>query len=44
MKKKEDDLAKVDGVAIPTWAKVLAFVVSFISVIVIYFLIRYFLG
>lgn len=29
MKRKEDDLARLDGKAIPTWAKVLIFIVSF---------------
>ncbi len=39
MKKKTDDLEKLDGVAVPTWAKVLAFAVSFAAAFGLYYLI-----
>ena len=40
MKRKEDDLQKVDGVYVPTWAKVMAFIIAFaIAFILFYFVI-----
>ena len=39
MKRKEDDLARLDGVQVPLWAKILAFVISFaIAFALFYFL------
>ncbi len=39
MKKKTDDLERLDGVALPTWAKVLAFILSFIIGFAVFFLL-----
>lgn len=41
IKKKEEDLACLDGVAVPFWAKILIFVFSFlIGFVVAYFIMR----
>lgn len=41
MKRKEDDLAKLDGKAVPTWAKILAFCLAFaVSFTIFYFFQR----
>ncbi len=40
MKKKTEDLERVDGVYIPKWAKVIAFLVSFIAAVVVYALVE----
>ena len=43
MKRKEDDLAKLDGVKVPMLAKILSFVISFaIAFVLFYFLSRAF--
>ena len=43
MKRKDDDLARLDGVQVPLWAKILAFVISFaIAFALFYFLPRIF--
>lgn len=41
MKRKEDDLARLDGKAVPTWLKVVIFIVSFVVAFVFY---RFFIG
>jgi len=40
MKKKTDDLERIDGVAIPKWAKILTFLISFVAAVLIYALIN----
>lgn len=40
MKKRTDDLERIDGVAIPRWAKVLAFVISFLAAVLVYALVN----
>lgn len=43
MKRKEDDLAKIDGKYLPIWARVLAFILSFaVAFLIFYFLPRLF--
>ena len=40
MKRKEDDLQKIEGEYVPTWAKVMAFIIAFaIAFILFYFVI-----
>ncbi len=40
MKKKTDDLERLDGVALPKWAKILGFVLGFIFACAIVYLIQ----
>lgn len=39
LKKKTDDLERLDGVKVPTWAKILAFSISFIITVCVFILL-----
>ena len=39
MKRKDDDLQKIDGVYVPTWARVFAFIVAFAITIVLFYFV-----
>ena len=39
MKRKEDDLARLDGKAVPLWAKILGFVLGFVIAFFIFAII-----
>lgn len=36
MKRKEDDLARLDGRAVPTWLKIVIFLISFAIAFILY--------
>ena len=36
MKRKEDDLSKIDGVYVPTWARVVVFIIAFVIAFVVF--------